>query len=308
MSVEEVHVPPATNKVDPKSLKGKEEESDYWPNQAKAARGRREYLEEIKMADRITESPEPPPEPPFKVTGEFNLGKVDLQEQQREAKEAEAQARKEANEKIGKLEQERDEAKEEARKTEMQMITSQLNTKIELLSESVKAGMSQKSFTDQYKEIVEMAGSLGLQRPSNGVTDSNLKLEMLRLEHEMKREDRKERRELRNDDRQWQLDLRRLDDERDARRAQAAADQQRNEMFAKAPEAIGRAAGRAIVEANKGGGSPPTHTTKKPGFVAGKGETGEVVCPNCSETMAIGPTATKTVCPNCSEEYAVKRE
>ena len=100
MPVESVNEPKRTSSIDPKvTPEKKDDDTTYWETQVKKTRLQREFKTEKKLMEEV-ENPPLPPEPAFKVTGGVNLGTIDLQEQQRQAREETLRLQREANERI----------------------------------------------------------------------------------------------------------------------------------------------------------------------------------------------------------------
>lgn len=331
MAVREVFIPPRTDNIDPVSgtTVKKEGEPGYWERQAKEERAKREFLEERKMAENITNPPSPQ-EPPIKMSGNINLGNFDFQEQQKLSQAELLKSREEASARVDKLEKERDEAKEELNHAKIEHMTEVLNGKIGLLAEAVKSGMNQKSFMEQYQEVAKMASDMGFvspfSHPKAGEGNIGASLDMLRLQQDMNRENREFQRQMKKDEREWTLELKKL--ERDDRLAQQKLDNERQKMEAlySIPERLGNAAGKAIADgaldriASKPKGEHITENSPTPVSAptapantanhhveAGLGDSGEFDCPDCGKPIGIGPDTMEAVCGNCGNKFPVRR-
>ena len=307
MAVKDVFKPKATNLSDPQ--KPKEEKVGYWEKKAKEAQAEREYLEEQERMKRIGQ-PLEAPEPPFKMSGEFNLGKIDIQEQQRQAKEDADKMREEKDKALKDEQQKRVDAEEKAHQFEIQGVQQALTQKIDNLEKMVQQGMTQKNFAQQAAEIRELATELGFQRPDPALAsagDATIRLEISRLNMEEKRLEREFKWKMRQDDKQWQLEMQKLQDDRGAKQAELAQQAKRDDMFASFPQRIGSAIGKGMVESGEGGGVSERPKGKSHHIEAGTGDSGEVECPSCGQPIGIGPTARSAVCANCGTRLIVKR-
>lgn len=314
MTVEEVHIGARVNELDPAKAKEKnEKDPGYWQRQAAEARSKREYLEEQKMQERISGEPPPPPESPISIKGAINLGDFDLQAQAKENAALMKQAATEAAAREERLTKERDDAKSALYTAQLNHLTENFNSKLNDLQGMVRQGMNQKSFMEQYKELTEMANQLGLHQPvNNGNPDLTSRLEIMKLEHQMKLDDRNFQREQKKDERAWQLELKKLEQQSRDAEARLNAEKEKNAMFAALPQIIGGAAGKAIADSGKTGGiasAAPKTSSSGQSFTAEApfNEAGELPCPNCGEIVGIGPTATKAMCAGCGAKVSIKR-
>ena len=312
--VENVYIPGRIGKVDPKTISEKDQDKTptYWEKQAREARARREYLEEQDLSNRIT-NPAAPPEPPVKITGEVSLGKFDFQEQGRIAQELAERERKDAREREQGLLKERDELRSEIQKTQVERLASEFNGKFEMLAQQMQKGMSQRSFGEQYNDLLQIAGQLGLVKPDNGGggSDPRFRLETLKMEADIAREERDFKWKMRQDEKQWQLDIKKLEVDAAIRREEIERQRQRDETFNRAPELIGRAIGKAMIETD--GDVQVSSRPKTRGKVdifpleAEMGEAGTVDCPKCHSQIGIGPTINTAACAKCGSRVQITR-
>lgn len=313
MAVEQVKVPKRIFTLDPreKPSPAPPNSAEYWDGQAKAARARREYVEETQMAERLAK-PEIPPDPAFKFKGEVDLGKIDIQEQQKLAAEATERARTEARERITKAEQDRDEARQALNAAQLAHMHAELGGKIEQLQNAIAAN-NRVDIADQLAGIEKLAGMLGYQKPVAGPTDGNLTLELKKLDWQMQRENRDFQRQMKHDERTWQIELRKLD--QGAQQADARLQQEREKftMLASAPERVGAVIAKAIME-NANGRAASDQSVSKPSkkrmtyhAEALEGEADEIPCPNCETPIGIAPNARRAECVNCHTKLLINR-
>ncbi len=320
MAVEDVSVPKRILNLDPNERRAKKEEdsADYWQNQAKTARAKREFIEETKFADNITNPPSQP-EPPFQIKGSVNLGDINFQEQQRRAEEAGARARQEAQDRIDKAEKARDDVLQQLHATQLAQVQDQLTAKMERLQEAI-SNNNRGDIVAQLQSIEKLAGMLGYQKIEAGPTDSHLILEIKRLEHQMQREEREFQQLMKESDRNWELRLRELDQRAREADAKLAHEKEKWNALVSAPERLGAALAQGYLEKGIAGNAnaPATANTIAPvanngsgkalyHAEANEGETGELNCPECQTPIGISPVAKKVECVNCGTKVSIKR-
>ena len=311
--IEDMAAPKRIFNLDPKAEKKappKEDTAEYWKQQAEAARHKREYLEENRMQESITSPPEPP-ESPFQVKGEFNLGKIDFQEQQRLATETAERARKEAAENVKEAEKQRDEARQALASGNLANMQRELGTKIEALQTAI-ADNNKGGIVEQLAGIEKIAGILGYQKPEVGPTDSTLTLEIKKLEWAMKKEDRDFQRLMKQDERHWQIELKKLEQSSREADAKLKQENEKYQALANIPERIGVAFAQGYKDRANGQQADfeTQEQIQKETFhaEASEGEAGEIDCPQCQTAIGIGPTTRLAECAKCHTKVTVSRK
>lgn len=244
---------------------------------------------------------------PFKMKGEIDFGKTDLQQQQVEAKAELAELRQQAERERQALGQENQQLRDKIHEQEIKTLQLTFQAQMEILTKAIESNKAnQKTLLEQLSEVRETAKELGLAEPKVG-GDAMVQVELKKLDFDHQVALRKLIREEKMSDRQFQLDLRRLDDERDARKAEIEQKKADREMWSKAPQVVGQAIAQGML-ASEGSSSGVTSRAKKRYSVeAGVGDSGTISCPSCETEVAIGPTARKAVCAQCGTELSVKR-
>lgn len=249
---------------------------------------------------------------PFQVKGGLNLGTIDLQKEREEIRKQLEETKKEQADALKATGQENQQLRDKIHELEMKNLAITFQTQMEGLQKIIERQGSQKSFIDQYTEAMETAKTLGFQmgQPAGG-SSLELTLELKKIEFEQAITLRRLAKEEKAEARKWDLELRRLDDERRDKEAQLAQQIKRDEMIASFPVAIGGAIARGMME-SRGGGVAPGVASETRGktshhIEAGPGESGETNCPECGESMAIGPTARAAVCPGCGLRVPIRR-
>lgn len=308
MAVEEVFVPPRRQVIDPKGKEKNQDDPEYWEKQKSAERAKREYLEEHKMIDNLNQPPAPAVEPPFTIKGSVNLGNIDVQEQQKLAREETERAQKDSEARIAALTEERNKAIEALHSAELAHVRVELGEKIEALSKAI-AGGSRKSIVEELTEVEDLASKLGYAKPAGptGVSDFSFQIELKKLEHVMKKDDREFQRMMKKDERDWQLELRKLDQQIKDSEAKLAVERDRWSMIAQAPERVGAVIVKGLMQNAAEAPSTVTKQGKAYHIECGEGEVGEVDCPQCKTPVGIGPTARTAVCAKCGSRFNIKR-
>jgi len=247
----------------------------------------------------------------FKITGGMNLGNIDYPAMLQKQIDERDELRRQAEESAGRQQQVSEELREKLHASEMEVLKTSFTAQMQLLTKMIESNASRGGFAEQLAAARETAKELGFSQGQPNGGSEMIQLELKKLDFEQAVALRRLNREEKESDKKWQLELRRLDDEREVRKAELARDAKKDEMFAKAPEVLGRAFGRAIVESGGDSGDiteQPQHPVgKMPGITAGIGQSGETECIKCQQPVAVGATARKAVCANCGATYPIKR-
>jgi predicted RNA-binding Zn-ribbon protein involved in translation (DUF1610 family) len=152
------------------------------------------------------------------------------------------------------------------------------------------------SLEGEKKPLAELPASIALQMKELE-TNTQLRIEEMRADREARAQE-------------WQLTVRRWDEERDLRREEAAAkialERERNQMIGGGIEKLGRVMARGMMES--GGDEVSASPKIASQFIeAAVGEFGETTCPSCSGIIPIAKDAVKAICPGCSTIYPVRR-
>ncbi len=299
---------------DPDTRKAGETGPGYYKKKAEEARARLDYVEAESLIDRARAGPAAPAESPIQIKGSVNLGDFDLQAQGREAAETLKQERADSNTRLAAAEAEARKAKDDLATANLEHLRQDFSTKFASLQDAVmKGNTSQKSFAEQYKELTETATLLGLS-PGGGVGGGGgggtMQIEILKMQHQMKMDERNFQREMRKDDKAWQLELKKM--EREDKRAQEKleAEKERNALLYSIPERIGGALGEAVVNgatAEPSGGQVSAAPAKQYHIEAPVGDAGELDCPKCHSKIGFGPTSAGAECVKCHLKLSIKR-
>jgi hypothetical protein len=330
--IEEVHVPARKVVIDPKQgLAGvqapPQDDATYWKKMSEASKSRAEYVASEKMIKDIGQEAPPPPEPPIQIKGSINLGDFDMQKQGQEAQAALERARLAADERVKALEATVAATNEKMAELRIAGLKDSFETKMAELASHVRAGMNQKTFIEQFNDMQQMAAQLGFmkpdQHPITTPSEATNRLEILRLEHEMKIADRNFDREAKKDEREWQRQMKQLQLE-DVRANKALdAEKDRNALLFDLPTKITKGLADAIIRGAEEEEEPVAAPVARQAPVtrqvpvqerqhvleAGIGEAGEISCPNpkCGTVLGIGPDSTSVSCPVCKTTAQIHR-
>ena len=307
-----VHNPPRTKHIDPKDVVDKKPQDVLdLKNEVEKARARRELVQETRITEQMMNPP--PPEQPFKMTGEFNLGKIDFQEQQRLAREESDKVRKDAEISLEKTRKERDDAVKALQNAEMKHLQDMLLGRIDALQNAVASGQGKDVFAELEK-IESAATKLGFVKSDPASTDMNATIALKRLEIEMKREDRRFQAEMKKDDRLWQIELKKLAQQEREAEARLQMEQKKWDAIASAPEVLGTYIAKGLVAKTEGGIAAPAgqqapmpQQVQVTSVTAEEGEAGEINCPRCQTLVGIGPTSKQTACAKCRQPFVINR-
>lgn len=313
MAVEyEANIPPRTENINPvKDKVAVDPDVAFWESSVKKERAKRQFLEEKKLAEQI-ENPPAGPEPPFKITGGVNLGTIDIQEENRRARETLERERQASQERLIALEKQNSEIKDALYKTNLEHMQANLLGQIESLKSAVSAG-SRRDIVSELEAIEQVANKLGLSKmPQNGGgVDLTAQLAIKKLEAEIARENRRFILDQKKDERMWQLEIKKLEQQERESQARITAEQNKYSMLAALPEQIGGVIAKGLLaNGTSSGGSvsaQPSAARKVQGIEAYEGEAGETPCPTCGTNVGIGPTTTQTACASCGQPFLVKR-
>lgn len=341
MTVEPVNVPAAGSKpLSGTQIAATINKDDYWKNKAVETRAMREVIEEQENIKAIRQGPQPN-DPPIKIGGSINLGNFDLQEQTRQLQAQAAAAAERAEANATALRAENEKLKETLLTTTINNLQSNLGQQIQKLQADLAGNRgSPKSIGDQIKEVLDTAAQLGMVRPEavraapalTSSTDAALSLEMLRLQLQDKATERTFAWTMEKDRREFQIQLKKLDQANRLAAQDLAVRQQQGKWIQSMPGLIGSVITDGLLAA-KGGGATSVAGRAKPGqrrpppaeqgddmqsetpdsispdkVSALPGESGSITCPECSDKITIGPTATRAVCASCDYQVAVVRE
>jgi hypothetical protein len=274
--------------------------------EAKAAKAKAEAARAIEGGSGATS--------PFQVKGSIDLGSFNYQDAINQANQRVEDMKKEFKEQLSASGQANLQLQDKIHEQQTEILKLTFGAQIQALKDTIAAGVGKKDFLEQYNEVMGTAKALGVQIAGPGqISSPELQLQILKIEHEhaLALEAMKDSRE--ESRRQWDLKLRELDEKSEATKAEFARQQQRDQFFFQAPETIGGAIARGIIESKGGSGiaqaTPQSPPRGKQAFhiEAPPGEGGETNCPNCNEIVGIGPTARSAVCPGCGLKIPITR-
>lgn len=316
MVVEDVNNPETKVTIDPKAEKGKEEGSDakFWEDKAKTAQAKREYEEETARAEAARRTAAAPPETPFKIHGEVNLGTIDLQAQAKELKDTIGQIQEDAQSKIGDLEKANADYRDRVHEIQIQMMETTVKAQLDAMGKALNESLSkkeEKSIISEIDEVVKIASVLGYSKGSEDKgTDPQIKIAIMKMEMENSAATRKFEWDKIQSERNWQLELKKLEQQGQVDAAKFQQEREKRSMFASPFEALGMAIAKGLMDSN-GGASTKINVARgkrsSKALQAGESDSGQVPCPECDEPVAIAPNTKSAVCASCEAVIPIKR-
>lgn len=273
------------------------------------------YLRRAAQERQLTEQITNPmaPEPPVKVTGEISMGKVDLQEQARQAQQQADQNRKEMQDRLDAASKDLQETQKQLHSAELKAVEQGLQTQITLLTQTLQKNQNQPGILEQIQGIEAMAKQLGFSKSNPEAEDWNAKMAFKELEHKIAMDERRYKREEKKDQREWDIKMEELKASNRRDEEQRKLEEQKANQLASIPQQIGSALAQGLMARGSDGGSiiqqQPAQIKSKPPIPmqAGIGEAGDFGCPTCKTSVGIGPSSKQTVCPGCNQRFTITR-
>lgn len=241
-----------------------------------------------------------------KFTGNINY--PELMQKQIDERDA---LRQEAETAAANQQQISNDLREKLHASEMQVLKTGFDAQMQMLGKMIDSNAAKGGIVEQLAAAREMAKELGFVQGQTGGGEALVQVELKKLDFEHTLALRKMAKDDKAEERRWQLELRRLDDERDVKKEELALSRERTDMLAKAPQMIGTALARGVM-ASEGVpevSDPPAPRGKMPPVTADVGESGEFECVQCHKPVAIGPTSKTAVCATdgCGAKYPINR-
>jgi len=250
----------------------------------------------------------------IKVEGAVKLGTIDYQQILQQQIDDREDLRKQAEEAASRQAGISDDLRERLHASEIQVLKTSFDAQMQMLTKMIEANANKGGFTDELTRARAIAEELGYQKGAIGGTGSEMvQIELKKMDFDHQATMRKLNQEDKAEERRWQTELRRLDDQRDEARARLAQEEKKNDMFAKAPQMLGGVIAEGLMKKQgkqAAQAAPQAETvskTKEKHIEAGWGDTGELECPECSQPIAIGPTAQVAACANCGKRIPIRR-
>ena len=319
MGVKDVNIPERVTIEDVKDVKSKGQDGiEYWEKQTALKRARREALEEDKALESVTNPSHP--EPAFQIKGSVDMGTINIQENEKRTREEAEKAHQEAaareKELTTKLEASRGELAEARMSAMMKEISTQFLSAVKQMDQKidqVAKGADPSGLATYIDTLEKLATKMGYQRGGgdSAVGDPQIQIELQKMKAEEAARERLFQLEMKKFEYEMQRQGRKDIAEIELKKEELEAKKKRDEMFASAPEMVGRAIARGMMEE---GSSAPILNKKvsadgkiKGRVTAARGEAGEVDCPQCGQPIVIGPTANTATCAGCNLGISVDR-
>lgn len=246
------------------------------------------------------------PEDGFKFKGGIDLGEFNIMGMLTKQTDELKVLKQEAETAASQQHQVSEELRERLHAKEMEVMTTGFNAQMLTLSKMIESNANKGSFLDEYDRTKAFAAAIGMVAPGSQATDMQTTLELKKLEFDQTKEMRRLAREEKSEQRKWDLELRRLDDDRANKKVEQDRQERKDNMFASAPAAIGAAIAKGIQDSG-GSDAPVTKKGKTYRAEVAPGQALEFECPGCSQPVALGPTAKSAVCANCGTMVTATR-
>lgn len=270
----------------------------------------------------------------------------EIEELEDEAKKKELKAKVEGEEKqkMAELEQENAGLQKELERKEIDIVRTELGGKIDQLKSSLESGASKKTISEQIGEIKQAAADMGLGgskfseiqealalveklRPNKGLAEQvkeakellepfqkekttelpaeiSLKMKEMDTNFQLKLEEMKDERAAR--DREWQLTVKKWEDERGDKKTQTeaeiAAKREGNVLLADGVQKLAELITTIRQEPGVAGKAVSSRVIE-----AGIGDSGEVECDKCHNAIPIAADSAGVTCPLCGISYPIRR-
>lgn len=279
----------------------RQEELDEAQHRAKMASLTKETASSEAAVQKI-DRPEPGG---FQIKGSMNLGNIDYQQMIEEQKKEREELRRQAEESAAHQHDVNDDLRERLHEKDIEILRTTFLAQQQMMEQMIKNNAPRQTFLEQLEATKAVAMQLGFSQGSGSAPmDMQSQIKLKELEFNQSVALRKMEEESKARDRQWGLELEKFKDEREARKIEAARQQEKDKMFANIPAMFGGAVARGLMDAED---EPSNPVTRQPQVVeAGIGESGEIDC-SCGSKMGIGPTSSRAICASCGAQYLIKR-
>lgn len=287
----------------------RQDELDDLTHTAKIAELEKKTKSATAESDKVERRAEAGQEGPIKMTGSIDLGHISITDQMVEAKQDARAAQEALGTRVDAAETRERESTERAHTAEKLVIQKEMNARLDGLEKTIASGMNQKSLSTQLGEIRELASELGFSKPDptqGGSQDAAVRIQLMQLTMQEKREEREFKWQMRQDEKKWNLEMARLNDDRGFRQQEAERQKNRDQMFAGAPEMVGAAIAKGLMDKEATPQRAREGNGKSRHIEAEAGQAGTAEC-ECGTPIAIGPTAKMAVCAQCGNKYSIKR-
>lgn len=221
-----------------------------------------------------------------------------------------ATERQQSEERAHQLQEQTDQLKEQLQGQRDQMLMDKLNE----LKGSQKP-MEER--LDEYFGYAErLAQKLGFEKPQQqqAAGDPRISIELEQVKLSSAREEREFQWKMEQDRRKWEIELKKLDIETAFKQKELDLREKQHMMLASAPETIGAAFARGIME--RGGGAAPAprqvsqEAPRQQAYQVkmAPGSEGTLACPTCQAEVSIGTDTETAKCVTCNTPFFIERE
>ncbi len=294
-------------------------ENELTKSKAAANKAEAEAEEAKAKAERAKRGGDEGGGSPLKIKGSVDLGDFNYQDLIKQQSDDLKALKQESDDAAANQHAVSEDLREKLHSKEMELMTTSFAGQMQVLTKMIESNASKGSFMEQYTGMQEISKTLGFTQPQLA-GDMTTQMALEKMKFEQTTELRRMAREDKRADREFQRQLAKDADERDAKKVEQAQLQKRDDMFANAPKVLGSALAQGIISSqHKGEGvaeeaapeeaQVPKERAAEQGrhIDADWGAGGEVECPGCSQPLGIGPTARTAVCANCGESVPIRR-
>ncbi len=232
---------------------------------------------------------------------------------------SEQQARQQMDEirrRLEKTESENKDLQGQLYAKEVQRLSDRLDQLMAELKKKQEGEAGRRTAEEIIKEATEVAEKLGYARSTGPEIPYDVQIQLKKMDMDLQVRLAEMKVESERRDREWELTLRRWDEEKAIKREEIAqkvtSEKDRMQFMTTGLQRVGRIIGSMLkgeavpgTEAGAGAEAPKSYHIE-----AGEGEEGEVTCPNaeCGSTIFIAPDADKVVCDQCGQGIGITRK
>jgi len=202
---------------------------------------------------------------------------------------------------IKELEHKLEEAREAYHREQLEALRKEI-------AELRKSGGAGINLAEEIKRIRETAQELGLRPNAPTETPPDILLQLKKMDHDLQIKLEEMRDERARREKEWQLTLKKWEEEREMRRAEIQqkyeAEREKIETLKSSFDRAVRIITRALTEEEE---EIPSQISQQYYVEAGEGEMGEFSCPKCGSAVSIAPDAIKAICAGCGFTAPIKR-
>ncbi|MBW2559611.1 MAG: hypothetical protein JRE40_02025 [Deltaproteobacteria bacterium] len=228
---------------------------------------------------------------------------------------SEQQARQQMDElrkRVERTESENKNLQDQLYAKEVQRLSDRLDQLMVELKKKQEGEAGRRTADEIINEAVGVAEKLGYARSGGPEVPYDVQLQLKKMDMDLQLRLAEMKSESERRDREWELTLRKWDEEKDLKRQEMAqraqAEKERMQFLTAAQERIGRIIARVTKEGGGGISGTLREAAEKSFHIeATEGEEGEATCPKCDADIFIAPDAKEVICSGCGLGIEVRR-